>query len=67
MVDGVPVSISSCVRCAVLSSAPLLLFCHLMEKQRPVGRPAQSSGSVSGHGIRDLLLMSPLEGGGGEK
>lgn len=67
MVAGVPVSISSCVRCAVLSSAPLLLFCHLVEKQRPVRRPAQPSGSGSGRGISDLLLMSPLEGGRGEK
>lgn len=66
MVDGVPVSISSCVRSAVLSSAPLLCG-HLVEKQRPVRRPAESSGSVLGRGISDLLLMSPLDGGGGEK
>lgn len=61
MVDGVPVSISSCVFGAVFSSAPVL-FCHLVEKERLV-RPVE----LSGRGISDLLLMCPLEGGGREK
>lgn len=61
MVDGVPVSISSCVFGDVFSSAPLL-FCHLVEKERLVRRPVE----LSGRGISDLLLC-PLEGGGREK
>lgn len=61
LVDGVPVSISSCVFGALFSPAPLL-FCHLVEKERLVRMPVESSG----HGISDLL-MCPLEGGGREK
>lgn len=43
MVDGVLFSMNSCTHSAVFSSA-LLLVCHLVEKDKPVKRPAELSG-----------------------
>lgn len=52
-VAGVPVSISSCAH--VFSSSALLLFCRVVEKERPVGRPAGSTA----HRRSGSLLICP--------
>lgn len=60
MVDSVPFSMNSCTHSAVFTSA-LLLFCHLVEKEKPVMRRAELSGPVVCVRRRSgSLLICPL-------